>query len=150
MRWLLLFACCALATLQNLCALDGDELLEPSASPQQAIDHYIDARLQRQGISAAPQADDANLLRRTMLDLVGRPPTATEARAYLACSEGGKREKLVAQLMDSPAFVRQQAAEFDAWLMEGTRANIREYLAKAFRERRSWDRMFREMIVGET
>jgi len=149
MRWLPLLVCCALALLANLCALGGDESLPPNASPQQAINSYINARLQQNEISPAPHADDANLIRRTMLDLVGRPPTAREAQAYLACSDDDKRQKLVEQLMESPAFVRQQAAEFDAWLMEGTRANIREYLAKAFRERRSWDRMFREMIVGE-
>jgi hypothetical protein len=51
--------------------------------------------------------------------------------------------------MASPAFNRQQTAEFDALLMDGTRQSLREYLAKAFGENRTWDRMFREMLVGE-
>jgi hypothetical protein len=100
-------------------------------------------------VSPGPRADDANLLRRTMLDLVGRPPTALEAKAYLASQDSAKRQELVKRLMASPAFARQQAAEFNAWLMEGTKGDIREYLATAFRENRSWDRMFRELIVGE-
>jgi len=149
MRCLLYLGCCALVALHSVRAAAGGELLSPDAPPEQAIDHYIDTRLQRVGVSPAPQADDANLLRRTMLDLVGRPPTALEAKAYLACQDSAKRLQTVERLMASPAFVRQQAAEFDAWLMEGTRGNIREYLAKAFRENRSWDRMFRELIVGE-
>src|SRR5262245_8746573 len=150
MRWLVFLGCCALVALPTLLALGGDELLSPDTRPEQAIDHYINARLQRFGVSPAPQADDANLLRRTMLDLVGRPPTAVEAKAYMDSPNEGKRLQLVEQLMASPAFVRQHAAELDAWLMEGTKGSIREYLAKATRDNRSWDRMFREMIVGES
>jgi hypothetical protein len=127
----------------------ANELLPPETPVEAAIDHYIDARLAAEGVSPASQADDANLLRRTMLDLVGRPPTVGEVKAYLASAEGEKRTHLVDRLMQSPAFVRQQAAEFDALLMNGTRQSLREYLAKAFAENRSWDRMFREMLTGE-
>ena len=149
MRWLIISACCALVAGPGLRASGGDATLSPDALPREAIDHYISARLTRVGVSPAPQTDDANLLRRTMLDLVGRPPTAGEAKAYIALADADKRERLVERLMSSPAFVRQQAAEFDSWLMEGTRGSLREYLSKAVRENRSWDRMFREMIVGE-
>ena len=142
MRLLFNLGCCALMALYSLRATHGDELLSPDAPPERMIDHYIDARLQRVGVSPGLQADDANLLRRTMLDLVGRPPTALEAKTYLATQDSAKRQQLVERLMASPAFARQQAAEFDAWLMDGTKGNIREYLATAFRENRSWDRMF--------
>jgi len=141
---LLVAASCALSV-----ALRADELLPPEAPPEQAIDHCIDARMQRAGARPAPQADDANLLRRTTLDLAGRIPTAGEARAYISCSDSGKRQQLVERLIASPAFIRQQTAEFDALLMDGTKSSIKEYLAKAFRENRPWDRMFRDMIVGE-
>lgn len=144
-----LLVCCAWVLHSNLPHGHGGELLPPGHSVAQSIDHYIEARLTSQNVFPAPAADDANLLRRTMLDLVGRPPTASEAQAYLADFDSGKHEKLVDRLLASPAFARQQAAEFDAWLMDGTRASIRDYLAKAFREGRPWDRMFREMIVGE-
>jgi hypothetical protein len=127
----------------------ADDLLPPETSVEAAIDHYIDAKLQAAGVSAAPPADDATLLRRTTLDLAGRIPLVAETKAYLAVTETDKRAHLVERLLASPAFVRQQAAEFDALLMDGTRQSIREYLGKAFRENRSWDRMFREMLVGE-
>jgi len=129
--------------------LRADDLLPADRPPEQVIDHYIDARLQRGGVSPAPQADDANLLRRTTLDLVGRIPTAGEARTYVESSDSGKRQQLVERLLASPAFNRQQTAEFDALLMDGTKSSIKEYLTKAFRENFSWDRMFRDMIVGE-
>ena len=126
------------------------DLLPADKSVEEAIDHYVDARLAQAAVSAAPQADDANLLRRTMLDLAGRIPTAAEAKAYVADEDANKRTALVERLIASPAFVRQQAAEFDALLMRGTKANLREYLAGAFKENRSWDKMFREMLLGQS
>jgi hypothetical protein len=147
MRWGALFIGLMLLPAGGL---RGQDLLPPERSIEEAIDHYVDARLQAAGVSAAPQADDANLLRRTMLDLAGRIPTAAEARSYIADADAGKRLALVERLLSSPAFIRQQAAEFDALLMRDTKRDLREYLSKALRENRSWDRMFREMIVGES
>jgi hypothetical protein len=128
----------------------ADDLLMADTPVEQAIDHFIDARLQRVGVSPAPQADDANLLRRTSLDLIGRIPTAAEARAYVELADNGKRLKLVERLLTSPAFVRQQVAEFDALLMDGTKSSLKGYLTRAFQENRSWDRMFRDMVAGES
>lgn len=150
MRWLFPFVCCMLVTLTSSRVGFSEDLLPAELPPEQAIDQYIDAALQRAGVSAAPQTDDANFLRRVMLDLAGRPPTAAEAKTFLAEQESHKRTKLVDRLLSSPAFIRQQTNEFDSWLMAGTKGSIREYLDKAFREKRSWDRMFRDMIVGES
>lgn len=149
MRWLDRFEICLVLAFAFQSIARGEELLPAETAPEQAIDHYIDSALQRAGIASAPPLEDANFLRRVMLDLVGRPPTAAEAQAFLAESDPEKRTRLIDHLIDSPGFVRQQAAEFDAWLMEGTRGSIREYLIKAFGERRTWDHMFRDMIVGE-
>jgi hypothetical protein len=147
--------CCSIfvAGLALCCTLvargTADDLLPRETPIEQAIDHYIDAKLQAAGVNAAPQADDATLLRRTLLDLVGRIPTPTEAKAYVANPSPDKRGQLVDRLLASPAFVRQQTAEFDALLMNGTGKDLREYLSKAFTEKRRWDQMFREMIAGE-
>lgn len=135
-------ACCARPSA-------AEELLPPEKPIEEAIDFYIDARLAKENVSPAPQASDANLLRRTMLDLVGRIPTAAEAKGYVASSEPNKRLALVERLMVSPAFVRHQAAEFDALLMRGTNQNLKEYLAASIEKNVSWDQMFREMLVGQ-
>jgi hypothetical protein len=138
-----------LACSATLCAIAAvaprswaaDELLPPETTIEAAIDHYVNAGVQAAGVSAAPQADDATMLRRTMLDLAGRIPTVAEAQAYLAATDADatnadKRTQLVDRLLASPAFVRQQAADFDALLMNGTRQSVREYLSRAFRENR--------------
>ncbi len=130
----------------------ADELL-PSGKPiEEVVDHYIDARLRQQGVTPAPQADDANLVRRLTLDLAGRIPTAAEARAYVASNDSGKRVKLVERLMGSPGFVRHQADAFDVMLM-GTGTNrgrsLNDYLTRALKENRPWDRIFRELVLPD-
>ena len=43
--------------------------------PRNAIDYFILARLEREGLSPSPEADPTTLLRRVTLDLTGLPPT---------------------------------------------------------------------------
>jgi hypothetical protein len=127
----------------------ADELLPTEKSVEEAIDHYVDARLAKENVTAVAQAGDVNLLRRTMLDLIGRIPTAAEAKAYAASSDAGKRASLVDRLIGSPAYIREQTAELDALLMRGTNQNLKEYLAASIEKNVPWDQMFREMIVGQ-
>src|SRR5262249_6198028 len=87
----------------------ADDLL-PSGKPiEEAVDHYVDARLRQEGVTPAPQADDATLVRRLTLDLAGRIPTAAEAAAYVASTDSSKRVKLVDRLMAPPPFLPHPA-----------------------------------------
>ena len=144
MRRLLSAASVALLIVVPMRAAD---LLPPGTPIEQAIDHCIDAKLSKEGISPAAQADDATLIRRLTLDLVGRIPTVAETNEFVASKDPAKRVKLVDRLMASGGFVRHQATMFDAMLMEGTKGSIREYLVIAMQENRSWDRIFRELLM---
>jgi hypothetical protein len=128
---------------------DADPLLDPSTPIEQAVDAYVDAQLQEAGVTPAPQADDATLVRRLTLDIAGRIPTLAEANAFVETTDANKRVHLVEHLMASAAFVRHQADEFDAFLMAGTRGSVRDYLTRAFGENRSWDRIFREVLLPD-
>src|SRR5436190_19965425 len=57
------------------------------------------------GVSPAI-ATDAEFMRRVSLDLIGMPPTADEARAFLAETSPDKRTKLIDRLFASPHFAR--------------------------------------------
>ncbi len=109
--------------------------------------------LVEQGIKPAPPADDASLIRRLSLDLVGRIPTAVETDAYLAAKEPDRTIKLVERLMASPAFVRHQVNELDAMLTSPDArrggGSIRDYLTRALKENRSWDLIFRDLILAD-
>ena len=119
------------------------------AAVEQVIDYRIGAKLQQEGVIAAEAADDATLVRRLTLDFLGRIPTVAEARQYVESSASDKRAELVDRLMASPEYAQHAADEFDALLMDETSASLRDYLLAAFSERRSWDVMFRQMLLGE-
>jgi hypothetical protein len=131
-------------------SIAGAEELQPADTPiEKAVDHYLDLKLKDAGVQAARQADDANLIRRLTLDLVGRIPTAAETRAFVDSTDADKRAKLVDRLMASPGFVRHQATELDTMLMYGTRASVRDYLTQALTENRSWSRIFQELVLPD-
>jgi hypothetical protein len=119
---------------------------------EQPLHALIDARLAPQaGLAQAP-CSDAEFLRRASLDLNGMPPTADEARAFIADSAVDKRVKLIDRLFTSPHYARHMANMFDLMLME-RRANThvsaddwKAWLVKCFRENKPWNVMAREII----
>jgi hypothetical protein len=127
----------------------AQQLLAPDKTIPEVVDHYIDAALQEEGVKPAGQADDATLVRRLTLDLVGRIPTPSEVRAFVSSTDPNKRTQLVDRLLASPGFVRHQVNEFDALLMDGAPGGLRGYLTLAFQENRGWDQVFRELIRAD-
>jgi hypothetical protein len=134
-----------LCSVESLAAADG--LLPPSQPVERVVDHYLDARLREEGIAPAGPADDATLIRRLTLDLNGRIPTVDETRAFVSSTSPNKRVELVERLMASPAFVRHEATVLDAILMNGTNGSVRPYLLTALAEKRSWDQIFRNLML---
>ena len=57
----------------------------------EVIDHFVDARIERQNVESAKQADDLTFVRRVTLDLAGRIPTTAEVRGYVDSSDGEKK-----------------------------------------------------------
>lgn len=127
----------------------ADELLPPHLPIEQVIDSHVDARIKEAGVQAAGQIGDAHFIRRLTLDLAGRIPTQEETRTFVASTRPDKRVELVERLMSSPAFARHQATEFDTMLMNGTRGSVRPYLLAALGEGRSWDRIYRDLMLPD-
>ncbi len=147
-RLRLFLAMTALLLLGNRTGSAGD--LPPADRPIEAIvDAEIDSVLAAETVTPARAADDATMVRRLTLDLIGRIPTAEESRAYVASNDPEKRTKLVDRLVASPGFARQQAAEFDALLAPNGPSSLRDYLVIAFGENRPWDQIFRELILPD-
>jgi hypothetical protein len=118
----------------------------------QPLHALIDARMAPQAGLAATSCSDAEFLRRVSLDLNGMPPTADEARAFIADTGPDKRVKLIDRLFASPHYARHMANTFDLMLME-RRANThvsadewKAWLVKCFRENKAWNVMAREII----
>ncbi len=101
------------------------------------------------------RCSDAEFLRRVSLDLNGMPPTADEARAFLAETAANKREQLVEKLLASPHYARHFASALDLMLME-RRANThvaadewQAWLLKSVRENKPWNVLAREILVAD-
>ncbi|MEC9093402.1 MAG: DUF1549 domain-containing protein, partial [Planctomycetota bacterium] len=73
------------------------------------IDHLVWKKLERLNIKPSKPADDAKYMRRVYTDIIGRLPTAGEARTFLEDPAAGKRARLVDRLLDMPEY-----AEFSA------------------------------------
>src|SRR5437870_2554471 len=55
---------------------------------------------------APATASDAEFLRRVSLDLIGMPPTADGARAFIADAAADKRARVIDRLLASPQHAR--------------------------------------------
>src|ERR1700722_6071250 len=129
----------------------GSDLPSASLPIEKVIDQQIESAITEAGVTPAEQADDATVIRRLTLDLVGRIPTTGEVDAYTKSTDSDKRMKLVDRLMSSPGFARHQAAQFDVMLnpdsnMRGSGA-FREYLTASLKENKPWDKLFREVLL---
>src|SRR5262249_38856170 len=108
-------------------------------------------------IEPAPPADDPEFLRRVYLDLAGRIPNVTEARAFLADKDSEKRRKLIDHLLDGPAYVNHFTNVWRAWLLpENTnnffgnqfRPGMEAWLRERLRTNAAYDAMVRELLAG--
>ena len=115
----------------------------------------IDQRLKPVSGLVPARCSDAEFLRRVSLDLNGMPPTANEARAFLADTAANKREQLVEKLLASPHYARHLASALDLMLME-RRANThvpaddwQAWLLKSVRDNKPWNVLAREILMAD-
>ena len=115
----------------------------------------IDKLLVPTGGVTPAMATDAEYLRRVSLDLNGVPPTADEARAFLADTAPDKRAKLIDRLLASPHFARHFASVLDLMLMErrpNTNVSADEWqawLVKSVRENKPWNVLAKEILMAD-
>jgi hypothetical protein len=128
--------------------------------PRNPIDRFVLARLEREGLRPAPEADRTTLLRRVCIDLTGLPPTPEMAAAFLADRAPDAYEKLVDRLLDSPAFGERWAR---MWLdlaryadtkgyekdLKRTIWRYRDWLIDAFNTDMPYDRFSTEQLAGD-
>jgi len=74
-----------------------------------AIDSFVLARLEKEGLTPSPEASREILIRRLTLDLTGLPPTPDEIDAFLADNSADAYEKLVDRLLTSSRYGERMA-----------------------------------------
>jgi hypothetical protein len=86
--------------------------VKDTAWSKNAIDRFILARLEAEGLAPQPEADRATLARRLALDLTGLPPTPEEVDAFVADSSTDAVEKLVDRLLADPGYGEHMARQW--------------------------------------
>lgn len=99
------------------------------------IDHFILARLEREGMKPSPKADKATLLRRVTFDLTGLPPTLEELEAFLADKSPEAYEKCVDRLLASNHYGERMAMQ---WLDLARYADTHGYHIDSHRDMWIW------------
>jgi hypothetical protein len=88
------------------------------------------ARLEREEISPAPEADRSTLLRRVSLDITGLPPSPGEVAAFAADSEADGWDRVVDRLLASPHYGEKWGRH---WLDQARYGDSDGYRGDAFR-----------------
>jgi len=128
--------------------------------PVNGIDHFVLARLEREGLSASPEADRATLIRRVTLDLTGLPPTPAEVDAFLNDTSPNAYEKVVDRLLQSPRYGERMAVR---WLDSARYADTngyqtdaerymwrwRDWVIEAFNSNMPFDQFTVEQVAGD-
>ena len=134
--------------------------VQNTAWPRGAIDHFILARLEAEGLRPAAEADRATLIRRLSLDLTGLPPALAEVDAFLADPAPDAYESLVDRLLASPHCGERLALDWlDAARFADTHGyhldsgrnmtRWRDWVIDAFNRNLPFDRFTIEQLAGD-
>ena len=146
----------------SLIAPKRPELPQVSDSrwPANAIDHFVLARLDREGLKPSPEASKETLIRRVTLDLTGLPPTPAEVDAFLADRSPAAYERVVDRLLQSPRYGERMAARWldaaryadtNGYQYDGERVmwRWRDWVINAFNRNERFDQFAVEQIAGD-
>ena len=131
------------------------------AWPRNAIDDFVLARLESEGIAPSPEASKAALIRRLSLDLIGLPPTPEEVAAFLADNRPDAYERVVDRLLDSPHYGEKWArywldlaryADSDGYEKDRSRPwawRYRQWVIEALNHDMPFDEFTIEQLAGD-
>lgn len=125
------------------------------------IDRFILARLDRESLRPADEADRRTLLRRVTFGLTGMPPTPEEVSAFLEDATPGAYERAVDRLLASPRYGEHWARmwldvvrysdsngfDWDEFRPQAWR--YRDYVARSLNADKPFDRFIREQLAGD-
>ena len=130
-------------------------------SVHSAIDAFVLARLEKEGIEPSPQAHRHTLFRRLSLDLVGLPPTPREVADFIADESPDAYERAVDRLLKSPHYGEKwgmqwldlaRYADSDGYEKDLVRPHAwryRHWVINAFNDDMPFDQFTREQIAGD-
>jgi len=135
-------------------------VVKQQAWVRNAIDNFILARLEKEGLAPSPEADRRSLIRRATYDLTGLPPTPAEVAAFLGDAAPEAYEKVVDRLLASPRYGEHRAHYWLDVARYGDTHGLhtdhfrsiwpyRDYVIKAYNEGKHFDQFIREQLAGD-
>ncbi len=83
--------------------------IKKSSWPRNAIDHFILAKMEQEGLQPSGEAEKIRLIRRVSFDLTGLPPTLEEVDAFLADDSPDVYEKIIDHYLASLSYGERMA-----------------------------------------
>ena len=131
-----------------------------AAWARNAVDAFLLARLEAEGLAPSAEAPRAELLRRASFDLMGLPPTAEEVRAFDADPRKDAYERQVDRLLASPRYGERMAvfwldlvryADSVGYHSDNARPmwRYRDWVVSAFNRNLPFDRFTAEQLAGD-
>ena len=121
--------------------------------PANVVDEHVFAKLQKLRINPSPVCDDATFVRRVTFDLLGLPPTADEARKFVADTSPKKRSDLIDSLLERTEFSEWWALKWadllrieEKTLDQKGVENFYAWLRNAFAQHKPLDQFAREIV----
>ncbi len=112
-----------------------------NAWARNGLDHFVLARLEKEGLAPSPEADRPTLIRRLSFDLTGLPPRPSEVEAFVNDKRPDAYERLVDRLLASPHYGERMAQH---WLDLARYADTNGYHIDNHRDMWKW----REWVLG--
>lgn len=125
-----------------------------------AIDAFVFARLETEGLKPSPEADRYALARRVALDLTGLPPSPSEVEVFVADTSPNAYEKFVDKMLAKPAFGEHWArywldlaryADSAGYADDPARTiwKYRDYVIQSFNANKPFDVFTIEQLAGD-
>src|SRR5205823_1740091 len=138
----------------------AEPTVQQAAWARNAIDRLILARLEKEGIAPALEADRCTLIRRLSLDLLGLPPSLPEVEAFLADQRPDAYEQLVDRLLQSPHYGERwgrhwldqaRYSDSNGFNIDAPRSmwRYRDWVIDAFNKDLPFDQFTIEQIAGD-
>ncbi len=126
-----------------------------------AVDAFVLARMKKEGLAPAPEADRATLIRRVTFDLTGLPPTPKEVDAFVKDRSAKAWEKVVDRLLASEHYGEHwgqhwldvvRYSDTDGYEYDTHRPDAwryRDYVIRAFNNDKPYDLFIQQQVAGD-
>ena len=118
------------------------------------IDRHLFGAMERDGVPHAPLTNDYEFCRRVYLDLTGRIPTPERLKAFVSSTDPDKRDKLIDELIESPAWVDHWSYWYGDLVRncgnrigDPTLKHFDAWIRQSFKEDKPYDRFVTEMLT---